>query len=168
MEERFADIQMLRYCLKDFDTLSLQQKLFIYCLSQATLWGRDITFDQFGRYNIRIRRLLEAIYYNKTSLSGSSDTEDAALMEYLKRVWFSNGIYHHYSCRKMMPSFSKEYFIRQVKAIPQNQLPLDDEESVDEMLDTLIPVIFDPDVLPQRVNHADGEDLVMSSACNLP
>lgn len=154
MEERFADIQLLRYKLKDFDTLTLKQKRLVYSLAQATLWGRDITFDQFGCYNLRIRQLLEAIYTNNEDVSEEFVT-------YLKRVWFSNGIYHHYSCKKMMPEFSEAYFRNLVEQLP------DDVRPAAEELDEIIPVMFDPDVQPQRVNHADGEDLVRTSACNM-
>lgn len=145
--ERFADIQILRYELKDFNTLTLKQKQLIYCLAQATLWGRDITFDQFGRYNLRIRTLLERMY----KVYGEEEKE---LATYLKRVWFSNGIYHHYSCQKMLPKMSREHFIELAK---KAEVEVDDE---------LMDVMFNPDVLPQRVNHADGDDLVATSACN--
>ena len=102
--ERFADIQLLRYRLNGFDELTLQQKLYIYYLSEATLWGRDITFDQFGRYNLQIRRLLEQIY---TSADVDRTTDEfRALETYLKRIWFSNGIYHHYGTEKFVPEFS--------------------------------------------------------------
>lgn len=147
--ERFADIQLLRYEPKDFDTLTLQQKQLVYCLAQATLWGRDITFDQFGEYNLRIRSVLERLYEKYGE-------EEAELATYLKRVWFSNGIYHHYSCQKMMPELTQEHFMELVRGAGIK------ESEVDELL----PVMFDPDVLPQRVNHRDGEDLVMTSACN--
>lgn len=153
MEERFADIQLLRYKLKDFDTLTLNQKRLIYCLAEATLWGRDITFDQFGRYNLQIRRLLETIY---TSCSEVSDE----FMVYLKRIWFSNGIYHHYSCKKIMPGFTENYLRELIAQLPQDKQPSD------ELMAELVPVMFNPDVLPQRVNHADGDDLVATSACN--
>lgn len=145
--ERFADIQILRYELKDFSSLTLQQKQLIYCLSQATLWGRDITFDQFGAYNLRIRHLLEQLY----NLYGE---EEKQVAEYLKRVWFSNGIYHHYSCQKIQPGFSKEHFVKLCEAA---NIMVEDE---------ILEVMFNPDVLPQRVNHADGQDLVATSACN--
>lgn len=158
--ERFADIQMLRYELKDFDTLSLNQKRLVYCLAQATLWGRDITFDQFGRYNLRIRTLLE------TLLGFYGDSLDDEVMTYLKRVWFSNGIYHHYSCQKMSPGFTQERFRELVNGMPADRLPLNEGETIEYLMDLLCPVIFDPEVLPQRVNHANGEDLVMTSACN--
>jgi dipeptidyl-peptidase-3 len=149
--ERFADIQLLRYRLNGFDELTLQQKLYIYYLSEATLWGRDITFDQFGRYNLQIRRLLEQIY---TSADVDRTTDEfRALETYLKRIWFSNGIYHHYGTEKFVPEFSAEY-LRQVS-------PLDETEE-----GALERVIFDPDYLPKRVNKADGEDLVLTSACN--
>ena len=149
--ERFADIQLLRYRLNGFDELTLQQKLYIYYLSEATLWGRDITFDQFGRYNLQIRRLLEQIY---TSADVDRETDDfRALETYLKRVWFSNGIYHHYGCEKFVPEFSAEY-LRQVSVL------------VGTEAGALERIIFDPDYLPKRVNKADGEDLVLTSACN--
>lgn len=147
--ERFADIQILRYDLKDFDTLSLRQKQLVYCLSQATLWGRDITFDQFGRYNLKIRRVLETIYAKYSE----SEKEVAT---YLKRVWFSNGIYHHYSCQKMLPGFTETHFRELAKSAGV----------ADEVVEEIAPVMFDPAVLPQRVNHADGQDLVATSACN--
>lgn len=153
MEERFADIQLLRYKLKDFDTLTLKQKRLIYCLAEATLWGRDITFDQFGRYNLQIRRLLETIYTSCTEVSDE-------FMVYLKRVWFSNGIYHHYSCKKIMPGFTEDYLRELISQLPQDKQPSD------ELMTELVPVMFNPDVLPQRVNHADGDDLVATSACN--
>ena len=150
-DERFADIQMLRYRLNGFEQLTLQQKLYIYYLSEATLWGRDITFDQFGRYNLQIRRLLEQVY---TSAYVDRETDEfRALETYLKRVWFSNGIYHHYGCEKFVPEFSREY-LRQVSPLGETE-----EEALER-------VIFDPDYLPKRVNKADGEDLVLTSACN--
>lgn len=162
-DERFADIQMLRYRLDNFEELSLRQKLFIYCLSKATLAGRDITFDQFGRYNLRIRKTLEAIYVN----SKQRDSADfKTLEEYLKRVWFSNGIYHHYGCGKFKPSFSEDFFRMEVSALDIRLLPLDDGEDVEALLNELCPVIFQADVLPMRVNKSSGVDVVKASACN--
>ena len=164
-DERFADIQMLRYQLPDFESLTARQKAYIYYLSEATLWGRDITFDQNGRYNLLIRKTLEAILrtYGKKTKEGY-DTSDIKpeLIEYLKRVWFSNGIYHHYGCEKFEPGFTQEYFEQLVRGIPADKLPM----AADELLGAICPVIFTPDILPKRVNKASGEDLVKTSACN--
>ena len=164
-DERFADIQMLRYQLPDFESLTARQKAYIYYLSEATLWGRDITFDQNGRYNLLIRKTLEAIIctYGKNTEEGY-DTSDIKpeLIEYLKRVWFSNGIYHHYGCEKFEPGFTQEYFEQLVRGIPADKLPM----AADELLGAICPVIFNPDILPKRVNKASGEDLVKTSACN--
>lgn len=164
-DERFADIQMLRYQLPDFESLTARQKAYIYYLSEATLWGRDITFDQNGRYNLLIRKTLEAILrtYGKKTKEGY-DTSDIKpeLIEYLKRVWFSNGIYHHYGCEKFEPGFTQEYFEQLVRGIPADKLPM----AADELLGAICPVIFNPDILPKRVNKASGEDLVKTSACN--
>ncbi len=164
-DERFADIQMLRYQLPDFESLTARQKAYIYYLSEATLWGRDITFDQNGRYNLLIRKTLEAILctYGKKTEEGY-DTSDIKpeLIEYLKRVWFSNGIYHHYGCEKFEPGFTQEYFEQLVRGIPADKLPM----AADELLGAICPVIFNPDILPKRVNKASGEDLVKTSACN--
>lgn len=163
-DERFADIMMLRYRLDNFDSLSLRQKKLIYCLSQAALFGRDITFDQFGKYNLLIRKVLEAVYVN---YKGSRDTDDFKAFEvYLKRVWFSNGIYHHYGCDKFKPGFTKSFFINAVKSIDEELLPLGKELSVDELCDELVSVMFEPDVLPVKVCKKTGVDLVQSSACN--
>ncbi len=163
-DERFADIQLLRYRLHGFEQLSLLQKRLIYYLSKATLYGRDITFDQFGKYNLRIRKMLEAVY---TNLSIPHDTADfLALEEYLKRVWFSNGIYHHYGCEKFQPSFSSDYLRDVLHQTPATRLPLQSGETVDQLCDELFPVIFDPTVLPKRVNKVDGEDLIQTSACH--
>ena len=164
-DERFADIQMLRYQLPDFESLTARQKAYIYYLSEATLWGRDITFDQNGRYNLLIRKTLEAIIctYGKKTEEGY-DTSDIKpeLIEYLKRVWFSNGIYHHYGCEKFEPGFTQEYFEQLVRGIPADKLPM----AADELLGAICPLIFNPDILPKRVNKASGEDLVKTSACN--
>ena len=121
-DERFADIQMLRYQLPGFDELTTKQKAYIYCLSQATLWGRDITFDQFGKTNLLIRKTLEAIYEEKFMQTDAADTiidaEDKAIVTYLKRIWFSNGIYHHYGSEKFTPDFSQQYFEKLVNELP--------------------------------------------------
>lgn len=153
-DERFADIQMLRYRLDGFEALTLRQKLYIYYLAKATLCGRDITTDQFGRYNLRIRKVLEAIYER---YEGDRTTaEYKALETYLKRVWFSNGIHHHYGCEKFVPAFTEKYF-RQV---------VDCCGCEDENIDELCKVIFDPTIQPKRVNQKAGDDLVQTSACN--
>lgn len=174
-DERFADIQMLRYRLDDFESLTLNQKLYIYYLSEATLCGRDITTDQFGRYNLRIRRTLEAVYVN---YGGERDCDEfRALTEYLKRVWFSNGIHHHYGCEKFKPEFSEEYFRTVVLAVAHImasdapveehlQLPLAGYNDVEALLDDICPIIFNPELMAKRVNQKAGDDLVLTSACN--
>ncbi len=153
-DERFADIQMLRYRLDGFEALTLRQKLYIYYLAKATLCGRDITTDQFGRYNLRIRKVLEAIYERYEG--DRTTTEYKALETYLKRVWFSNGIHHHYGCEKFVPAFTEKYF-RQV---------VDCCGCEDENIDELCKVIFDHTIQPKRVNQKAGDDLVQTSACN--
>lgn len=163
-QERFADIQMLRYELKGFENLSLTQKIYIYCLSKATLLGRDITFDQQGKYNLRIRKTLEAVYRH---YDGNRESEDFKAFEvYLKRVWFASGIHHHYGCEKFVPGFSEESFYEMVGAIADEYLPLSKGQSKEDLLGILVPVIFNPEVMPKRVNQTDGEDLVQTSACN--
>lgn len=163
-QERFADIQMLRYELKGFENLSLTQKIYIYCLSKATLLGRDITFDQQGKYNLRIRKTLEAVYCH---YEGNRESEDFKAFEvYLKRVWFASGIHHHYGCEKFVPGFSEESFYEMVEAIADEYLPLSKGQSKEDLLGILVPVIFNPEVMPKRVNQTDGEDLVQTSACN--
>ena len=163
-DERFADLQLLRYRLHGFEQLSLSQKTLIYYLSKATLYGRDITFDQYGKYNLRIRKTLEVIY---TDMSIPHDTADFLALEvYLKRIWFSNGIYHHYGCDKFEPGFSQDYLRDVIQQVDATRLPLRSGETVEQLLDELSPVIFDPPVLPKRVNKADGEDLLLTSACN--
>ena len=162
--ERFADLQLLRYRLNGFEQLSLSQKTLVYYLSKATLYGRDITFDQFGKYNLRIRKLLEAVY---TAPDVPHDSDDFRALEvYLKRVWFSNGIYHHYGCNKFVPEFSRDYLTEVLALVEPSRLPLREGETVAQLCAELFPVIFDPDVLPKRVNKADGEDLLLTSACN--
>ena len=162
--ERFADIQLLRYRLNGFEQLSLSQKRFIYCLAKATLYGRDITFHQFGKYNLLVRRTLEAIVEDLTIDRDNDDFR--ALHTYLKRVWFSNGVYHHYGCEKFVPGFSETYFRNILNNVESRRLPLADGESVAHLADTLSKIIFDANYLPKRVNKADGEDLVLTSACN--
>ena len=163
-DERFADLQMLRYRLNGFEKLTLKQKTLVYYLSQATLYGRDITFDQFGKYNLRIRKMLEVIY---TDMAISHDTDDFKALEvYLKRIWFSSGIYHHYGCEKFKPGFTAEYLYQVLQETDARRLPLNEGETIQQMCDELFPVIFDETVWPKRVNKADGEDLLMTSACN--
>lgn len=162
--EQFADLQLLRYRVAGFENLSLRQKELIYYLSEAALEGRDILFDQNGKHNLQIRKLLEAVY---VSYSGDrNNPEFQGLEVYLKRVWFSSGIYHHYACDKFVPAFSPEFLRECIEQVDVVSLPLKDGESVQAMCDKLFPVMFDPKVMPKRVNQADGEDLVMTSAAN--
>lgn len=162
--EQFADLQLLRYRVAGFENLSLRQKELIYYLSEAALEGRDILFDQNGKHNLQIRKLLETVY---VSYSGDrNNPEFQGLEVYLKRVWFSSGIYHHYACDKFVPAFSPEFLRECIEQVDVASLPLKDGESVQAMCDKLFPVMFDPKVMPKRVNQADGEDLVMTSAAN--
>lgn len=162
--EQFADLQILRYRVPGFEELSLPQKKLVYYLTEAALQGRDILFDQNGKYNLRIRRALEAIY---TDYSGDRQTSDFKALEvYLKRVWFSNGIHHHYGCEKFIPGFTPEFFKQALAAVPAGKLPLADGQSVEQFFEELKPVIFDAKVMAKRVNQADGEDLILTSACN--
>lgn len=161
--ERFADLQMLRYRLTGFESLSLRQKLYVYYLSKATLAGRDIVTDQFGKYNLDIRKTLEALYVNATD-KASDDFK--AMAVYLKRLWFSNGIYHHYGCEKFIPEFSERWFRKEVRSMDVKRLPLNKYENVKDLLDVICPVIFDTGVLPKRVNLNMAEDVVRTSACN--
>ena len=164
IDEKFADIQLLRYKLEGFEALRLQQKIYIYYLSKAVLSGRDITFDQFGKYNLSIRKVLESIFF---LYNGSRDTYDfQALTVYLKRVWFSNGIYHHYGCDKFKPEFSKDFFCDAYNSLSYEQLALGSEEEKNNLLNEILSVIFDADYLPKRVNKAEGVDLIKTSACN--
>ena len=156
-DERFADLQLLRYQVRGFEHLSLRQKKLIYFLSEAALTGRDILWDQNGRYNLRIRRLLEAVY---TDYQGDRTTPDFLAFEtYLKRVWFSNGIHHHYGCDKFQPDFSPNFLRSALESIHY-------DDGGTTLYDELFPVIFDPTVLPKRINQADGQDLVQTSAAN--
>ena len=162
--EQFADLQILRYKVPGFEELTLKQKELIYYLTEATLEGRDILFDQNGKYNLRIRRMLEAVY---TNYQGDKTTPDFKNMEvYLKRVWFSNGIHHHYGAEKFVPNFSQEFLKQAVLGIDAKLLPLAKGQTAEQLCAELFPVIFDPTVMPKRVNQADGEDLVLTSACN--
>ena len=162
--ERFADIQMLRYELKGFEDLSLNQKLYIFCLAKATLMGRDITFDQQGKYNLRIRKTLETVYLH---YEGDRECEEFKAFEvYLKRIWFASGIHHHYGCEKFMPGFSEEYFYHLLENIGEELLPIKRGETKEDLMRQLESILFDPEVMPKRVNQTDGEDLVLTSACN--
>ena len=162
--ERFADIEMLRYRLDGFENLTLRQKLLVYCLSEATLWGRDVTFDQFGKYNLKIRKTLEALYlYNKDTRARD---EYEALTTYLKRVWFSNGIHHHYGSEKFCPDFSEHFLRKCLHEIPADRLPLSPGQTVDDLCEEIFPAIFNPKVMAKRVNKADGDDIVATSAVN--
>ncbi len=163
-DERFADLQMLRYKVDGFEALSLKQKTFIYYLTEAALHGRDILFDQNGKYNLRIRKMLEAVY---TDFKGDRNSDEFKAFEvYLKRVWFSNGIHHHYGCEKFDPEFSESFFRKAVASVDKSLLPLAEGQTVENLCDEICPVIFNPDVMQKRVNQADGEDLILTSACN--
>ena len=162
--ERFADIQMLRYELTGFEDLSLNQKLYIFCLAKATLMGRDITFDQQGKYNLRIRKTLETVYLH---YEGDRECEEFKAFEvYLKRIWFASGIHHHYGCEKFKPGFSEEYFYHLLENIGEELLPIKRGETKEDLMRQLESILFDPEVMPKRVNQTDGEDLVLTSACN--
>ncbi len=162
--EQFADLQILRYRVPEFENLSLKQKELVYYLTEAALQGRDILFDQNGKYNLRIRRMLEAVY---TGYSGDKTVADFKAMEvYLKRVWFSNGIHHHYGSEKFVPGFTPEFFKQALLSVDASTLPLAEGQTVEQLYEEVAPVIFDPKVMPKRVNQAAGEDLVLTSACN--
>ena len=160
-DERFADLQMLRYEVKDFDQLTLKQKTFIYYLQEAALCGRDILFDQNGKFNLRIRKVLETIY---TDYKGDRTSADFKAFEvYLKRVWFSNGIHHHYGCEKFEPGFAKGWFLQTAETVLKGKKP---NASLLKDLPRLAEVMFNPNVLQKRVNLAEGQDLVLTSASN--
>lgn len=162
--EQFADLQILRYRVPGFEKLSLRQKQLIYYLSQAALEGRDILYHQNGKYNLPVRRLLEAVY---VAYKGPRDTDEFRAFEvYLKRVWFANGIHHHYSCDKFVPGFTPDYLRSLVESLPADALPLAEGETCTKLCNRLFPVIFDPEVMPKRVNQVDGEDLILTSAAN--
>ncbi len=163
-DEQFADLQMLRYKVHGFEDLTLKQKELVYYLSEAALEGRDILFDQNGKYNLTIRKMLETVY---TDFKGDKADDNFKGMEtYLKRVWFSNGIHHHYGSEKFVPSFTPEFFRTALKTVDAAKLPLTEGQTVDQLCDEIFPVIFDPTIMPKRVNQADGEDLLLTSACN--
>ena len=162
--DRFADVQLLRYDVPDFDKLTLRQKTLVYYLTEAALWGRDICFDQNGRYNLRIRKMLEAIYLHWQGDRTSADF--LALEVYLKRVWFSSGIHHHYGSNKFKPDFSSDFLRQCLDGIDASLLPLDSGETVDSFCNGIFPVIFDPQIMPMRVDRQDGTDWVKASAVN--
>ncbi len=162
--DKFADLQILRYQVPGFEELSLNQKLYIYYLTEAAQEGRDILFDQNGKYNLAIRRTLEAVYNNYNGNKEDADYKEFVV--YLKRVWFSNGIHHHYATDKFVPGFSQEFFKKQVKAVDPALLPIREGETVDNLINELTPIIFDKEVMPKRVNLAAGYDLVQTSAGN--
>jgi len=162
--EHFADLQILRYKVTDFEKLSLQQKKLVYYLTEAALYGRDIFYDQNGKYNLAISRTLEAVY---TDWKGNRESADYQAMElYLKRVWFSSGIHHHYGSEKFVPGFSESFFREAVKSVDAAKLPLKEGQTVDALLDEICPVMFDPSIMKMRTNQADGEDLILTSAAN--
>ncbi|MDE5982257.1 MAG: dihydrofolate reductase, partial [Duncaniella sp.] len=155
--DRFADIEVLRYKVPDFENLTPRQKALVYYLTEAAITGRDILWDQNGCYNLAIRDLLEDIY---TSYDGDKESpEFKAFEKYLKQVWFANGIHHHYSTDKFTPEFSREFFMAEAAKLPDAKRP--------ENLETLAEVIFNPAVMPKRVNQAEGQDLITTSANNL-
>ena len=164
MVEQFADLQILRYRVPGFEDLSLKQKELVYYLTEAALQGRDILFDQNGKYNLVIRKMLEAVYTGYTDDKQSADFK--AMEVYLKRVWFSNGIHHHYGSEKFVPGFSPEFFKQALLSVDAATLPLAEGQTVEQLCDEVFPVIFDPNVMPKRVNQAHGEDLILTSACN--
>lgn len=163
-DEKFADLQMLRYKVAGFDQLTLKQKELVYYLQEAALEGRDILFDQNGAYNLRIRKMLETVYTDWKGNRNSSDFK--AMTEYLKRVWFSNGIHHHYGSAKFKPTFSQEFFRKALKTVNPTKLPLSKGQTVDQLCDVVFPIIFDPAIMPMRVNQKDGDDLILTSGEN--
>ena len=163
-DEKFADIQMLRYKVAGFDQLTLKQKKLVYYLQEAALEGRDILFDQNGAYNLRIRKMLETVY---TDWKGNRNSADfKAMTEYLKRVWFSNGIHHHYGSNKFVPEFSQDFFRKALKTVSPAKLPLSKGQTVDQLCDIIFPIMFDPTIMPMRVNQKDGDDLILTSGEN--
>jgi len=162
--DKFADVEILRYRVPDFGDLSLSQKTLVYYLSEAALMGRDILFDQNGKYNLTIKRLLEAVYSNYNE---KKDCKNYRLLEeYIKLVWFNNGIHYDYSSDKIQPLFAREFFKRQIMLLPKEKLPMMPGESRTNFIFRILPVMFNPAIMPKRVNQAEGEDLVMTSANN--
>ncbi|MDR0682721.1 MAG: dipeptidyl peptidase 3 [Dysgonamonadaceae bacterium] len=162
--EQFADLGILRYQVTDWDSLSLNQKKLIYCLNEAALEGRDILFDQNNRYNLAIRRTLEAIYANYAGDKADKDYEEFVV--YLKRVWFSNGIHHHYGEEKFLPGFSQEFFSQAVKNLPASVVPVRENQSIDAFIAEITPVIFDPAIYAKKVNQDSRLDVIAASANN--
>lgn len=163
-DERFADLQMLRYQVNGFATLTLKQKELIFCLAKASLYGRDILWDQNGRFNLRIRKTLEAVYCSYRGDRQQPEFQKFCI--YLKRIWFSNGIHHHYGCNKILPEFSEQFLKDAIDQTDSKELPLTEGQNKEELCSLLFPVIFDPSVMPKRVNQTDGEDLLITSSCN--
>ena len=162
--EQFADLQLLRFKVHGFEELPLKQKELVYYLSEAALQGRDILFDQNGKYNLIIRKMLEVVY---TDYQGDrSDVNFKNFETYLKRVWFSNGIHHHYAADKFVPGFTPEFFKAALESVDASKLPLMEGETLDALCEEVFPVIFDAKIMAKRVNQADGEDLVLTSASN--
>ncbi|MFV0271199.1 MAG: dipeptidyl-peptidase 3 family protein [Macellibacteroides fermentans] len=162
--DKFADLQILRYQVPGFESLTLNQKQLLYHLSQAAIMGRDILFDQNCRYNLAVRRTLEAITENYKGDRSSADYK--AMEVYLKRLWFSNGIHHHYGEEKFVPGFSEEFFVSAVKGLDPNAVPVREGQTVDQFLAELVPVIFDPSVLSKRTVQSGDQDLILASANN--
>ena len=162
--EQFADLQILRYRVPGFESLSLNQKKLVYYLTEAALQGRDILFDQNGKYNLTIRRMLEAVYLGYKGYRYTPEFK--ALEVYLKRVWFSSGIHHHYGCEKFAPGFTSDFFKQALLSVDASTLPLAEGQSVEQLCEEVFPVIFDPHIMPKRVNQVADEDLVLTSACN--
>ncbi|MFA6582196.1 MAG: dihydrofolate reductase, partial [Paludibacter sp.] len=162
--DKFADIEILRYRVPDFENLSLKQKELVYYLNQAALEGRDILYDQNNKYNLCIRRTLEAIYLNYPEDKNSPDFQ--RMTTYLKRVWMGNGIHHHYSEDKFVPEFSEKFFMDAVRSIDPATLPLLPGERPNDLINKLLPIIFDPTIYPKRTNQADGVDLIQTSGNN--
>ena len=155
--DRFADIEVLRYRVPGFEDLTINQKKLIYYLTEAAIWGRDILWDQNGKYNLAIRNLIEDVYSNYSG--EKSDTEYKHLEKYLKQIWFGNGIHHHYSMDKFTPGFSREFLMNQIKQLPGNNKHDD--------IEILLDVIFNPQTLSKRVNQTEGQDLIITYANNL-
>ena len=164
MVDKFADLEILRYQVPGFESLSLRQKQLLYHLSEAALMGRDILFDQNGRYNLAIRRTLEVIYTDYTG--DRENPEFKALETYLKRVWFSSGIHHHYALDKFQPEFSAEFFMDCLHQVDASKLPLQKGENVDQLLAKLARVMFDPSVMPKRSVQSGDDDLILASSNN--
>lgn len=161
--DQFADLQILRYQVPGFESLSLGQKQLLYHLSEAAQMGRDILFDQNNRYNLAVRRTLEAVYNH---IKQRDDDQFKALEVYLKRVWFSNGIHHHYAEDKIIPGFTADYFTSQVRQLPESTLPLHNGQTIDQFLDEITPVIFDPTIMPKRTVQSGNQDIIVASANN--